>query len=186
MAGSTAAGSIEGFIYVTLNAFHQTALNFTGQNVGAGQYKRVRKVLWICLSCVTVVGIAVGGGFYLLRDPLLRIYIVDSPNAAQAIAAGAERMLYVCIPYFILGLMDVTTGVLRGLGSSMTPMIISVLGVCGMRIGWIYTFFAAHHTPQMLFISYPISWIVTFVCQLVAFIWIFRKRQEMQNRLNAV
>ena len=186
MAGSTAAGSIEGFIYVTLNAFHQTALNFTGQNVGAGQYKRVRKVLWICLSCVTVVGIAVGGGFYLLRDPLLRIYIVDSPNAAQAIAAGAERMLYVCIPYFILGLMDVTTGVLRGLGSSMTPMIISVLGVCGMRIGWIYTFFAAHHTPQMLFISYPISWIVTFVCQLVAFIWIFRKRQEAQNRINAV
>ncbi|MBO7184427.1 MAG: MATE family efflux transporter [Oscillospiraceae bacterium] len=186
MAGNTAAGSIEGFVYVTMNAFHQTALNFTGQNLGAGQYQRVRKVLWICLGCVTAVGMAVGGGIYLLREPLLRIYIVDSPNAAQAIAAGAERMMYVCLPYFLLGMMDVTTGVLRGLGSSMTPMIISVLGVCGLRIGWIYTLFAANPTPQVLFVSYPVSWALTFACQLTAFIWIFRKRVASHNRLNAV
>lgn len=175
MAGSTAAGSIEGFVYVTMNAFHQTALNFTGQNIGAGQYRRVRKILLICLACVSVAGIAVGGGAYLLREPLLRIYIVDSPNAAVAIAAGAERMLYVCIPYFILGLMDVTTGVLRGLGSSIAPMVISVLGVCGFRIAWIYTVFAAHHTPGALFVSYPISWALTFVIQFAAFLWIYRK-----------
>ena len=186
MSGSTAAGSIEGFVYVTMNAFHQAALNFTGQNMGAGQYKRVRKTLEICLASVAVTGLLVGGGVFLLRQPLLRVYIVDSPDALQAIAAGAERMMYICIPYFILGLMDVTTGVLRGLGSSFVPMIISVLGVCGFRIAWIYTVFASHHTPQMLFISYPISWTVTFACQLVAFIWIFRKRQEAQNRLNAV
>ena len=181
MAGNTAAGSIEGFVYVTMNSFHQTALNFTGQNMGAGQYKRVRKVLWLCLACVTVVGMAVGGGAYLMREPLLRIYIVDSPNAATAIAAGAERMMFICLPYFILGLMDVTTGVLRGLGSSIAPMIISVLGVCGFRIGWIYTIFAANHTPATLFISYPISWLLTFVCQLVAFILIFRKYLATQN-----
>ena len=186
MSGSTAAGSIEGFVYVTMNAFHQAALNFTGQNMGAGQYKRVRKTLEICLASVAVTGLLVGGGVFLLRQPLLRVYIVDSPDALQAIAAGAERMMYICIPYFILGLMDVTTGVLRGLGSSFVPMIISVLGVCGFRIAWIYTVFASHHTPQMLFISYPISWTVTFACQLVAFIWIFRKRQEAHNRLNAV
>ena len=186
MAGSTAAGSIEGFVYVTMNAFHQTALNFTGQNMGAGQYKRVRKVLWICLACATVVGIAVGGGAYLIREPLLRIYIVDSPNAATAIAAGTVRMMYVCLPYFLLGLMDVTTGVLRGLGSSMVPMVISVLGVCGLRIGWVYTIFAAHRTPASLFASYPVSWVVTFACQLIAFILIFRKRLAAQNRINAV
>ena len=175
MAGSTAAGSLEGFVYVTMNAFHQTALNFTGQNLGAGQYKRMRKVLWICLGCVMAVGMAVGGGFYLLREPLLRIYIVDSPNAAQAIAAGAERMMYVCLPYFFLGMMDVTTGALRGIGSSLAPMIISVLGVCGLRIGWVYTVFAADPTPETLFVSYPISWAITFVAQLVAFILIYRR-----------
>lgn len=175
MAGNTAAGSIEGFVYVTMNAFHQTALNFTGQNLGAGQYKRMRKVLSICLCCVTVAGMAVGGGIYLLREPLLRIYIVDSPNASQAIAAGAERMMFVCLPYFLLGMMDVTTGVLRGLGSSFAPMIISVLGVCGFRIGWIYTVFASNPTPSTLFVSYPISWTITFACQLIAFIWIYRK-----------
>ena len=186
MAGSTAAGSIEGFVYVIMNAFHQTALNFTGQNIGAGQYKRVRKILWICLASVSVVGMAVGGGAYLMRETLLRIYIVDSPNAATAIAAGAERMMYICLPYFLLGLMDVTTGVLRGLGSSVVPMIISVLGVCGLRVGWVYTIFAAHRTPASLFVSYPVSWIVTFACQLIAFILIFRKRLAAQNRINAV
>lgn len=182
MAGSTAAGSIEGFVYVTMNAFHQTALNFTGQNMGAGQYRRVRKILLICLACVSVAGFAVGGGVYLLREPLLGIYIVDSPNAAAAIAAGAERMLYVCIPYFILGLMDVTTGVLRGLGSSLTPMVISVLGVCGFRIAWIYTVFAAHHTPDTLFVSYPISWGLTFAIQFAAFLWIYRKYSSRQPK----
>jgi putative MATE family efflux protein len=182
MAGSTAAGSIEGFVYVTMNAFHQTALNFTGQNMGAGQYHRVRKILLICLASVYVMGLAVGGSAYLLREPLLGIYIVDSPNAAVAIAAGAERMLYVCIPYFILGLMDVTTGVLRGLGSSLTPMIISVLGVCGFRIAWIYTVFASHHTPGTLFVSYPISWALTFVIQFAAFLWIYRKYVSSQNK----
>ncbi len=182
MAGSTAAGSIEGFVYVTMNAFHQTALNFTGQNMGAGQYHRVRKILLICLASVSVMGLAVGGCAYLLREPLLGIYIVDSPNAAVAIAAGAERMLYVCIPYFILGLMDVTTGVLRGLGSSLTPMIISVLGVCGFRIAWIYTVFASHHTPGTLFVSYPISWALTFVIQFAAFLWIYRKYVSSQNK----
>jgi putative MATE family efflux protein len=183
MAGNTAASSIEGFVYVTMNAFHQTALNFTGQNLGAGQYKRMRKVLWICLSCVMVAGMAVGGGAYLLREPLLRIYIVDSPNAAQAIAAGAERMMYICLPYFILGMMDVTTGVLRGLGSSFAPMIISVLGVCGFRIGWIYTVFAADPTPGTLFISYPVSWAITFACQLMAFILIYRRNIAPRSTL---
>lgn len=185
MAGNTAAANIEGFVYATMNAFHQTALNFTGQNVGAGQYKRVRKILGICLGCVTTVGIVVGCGVYLLRDPLLRIYIVDSPDAAQAIAAGAERMLYVCVPYFLLGMMDVTTGVLRGLGSSLTPMVISVLGICAFRVAWIYTAFASQPTPGVLFFSYPVSWVLTFVLQLAAFIPIFRRKLAARSRLAA-
>ena len=184
MAGSTAAGSLEGFVYVTMNAFHQTALNFTGQNVGAGQYRRVKKVLLICLACVFTAGFVTGCGVYLLGEPLLRIYIVDSPNAATAIAAGAERMLYVCVPYFLLGLMDVTTGVLRGMGTSFAPMVISVLGICGFRIAWISTFFTAYRTPGSLFVSYPISWAITFLCQLAVCIWVYRKRAAAQQSLN--
>lgn len=182
MAGNTAAGSIEGFLYVAMNAFHQTAINFTGQNMGAGKYKRVRKTLEICLGCVTVLGIVMGVGVYMLREPLLRIYITDSPTAAEAILAGTERMLYLCIPYFLLGIMDVTTGVLRGLGSSITPMVISILGVCGIRIGWIYTIFKQHHTAAALFISYPISWAVTFACEFIAFVIIYRRQVKRQDR----
>ncbi len=184
MAGNTAAGSIEGFVYVVMNAFHQTAINFTGQNMGAGEYKRVRKTMEICLGCVTVLGLVVGGGVYLLREPLLRIYITKSDNTAQAIAYGAERMLYVCVPYFLLGIMDVTTGVLRGLGSSITPMVISVLGICGMRISWIYTVFANHHTPGTLFVSYPISWFLTFLAEFAAFVVIYRRQTKRENPIS--
>ncbi len=183
MAGNTAAGSIEGFVYVCMNAFHQSALNFTGQNVGAGQYKRVGKIMRICLCCVTVAGVLTGGVAYLLAEPLLSIYITDSVNAAEAIACGVLRMKYICLPYFLLGLMDVTTGMLRGLGSSITPMIISVLGIVGIRIGWVYTVFAQHYTPQWLYASYPISWIITFVVELVAFMIVYRRRLAAQGAL---
>lgn len=174
MSGNAAASNIEGFAYVCMNAFHQTALNFTGQNVGAGQYKRVSRIAGICLGCVTVVGIVVGGAIYLFAPQLLSIYITDSP---EAIGYGVQRMAYVVIPYFLLGLQDVTTGLLRGMGSSLAPMLISVLGVCGLRICWIYTIFQIpqFHTPDWLFVSYPISWVVTFFAQFALYIIVYRK-----------
>ena len=175
VSGNAAAGNIEGFVYVSLNAFHQTAVNFTGQNVGAGQYKRVSKIFAICLGCVTVVGLSIGGIAYALAPKLLGIYITDS---AEAISFGVLRMAFICLPYFILGLMDVATGTLRGMGASFVPMVISVLGVCGLRILWIYTIFQVpqYHTPECLYTSYPVSWTVTFLCELVAFLVIYRKR----------
>ena len=149
MSGNSASQNLEGFVYVTLNAFHQTAVNFIVQNVGALKFDRVKKVLWICLGCVTVVGLTVGTTVYALGETLLSIYITDS---AEAISYGMLRLSCICIPYFICGLMDVTTGALRGVGESVAPMIISVLGVCGIRIGWIATIFQipAFHTPQSL------------------------------------
>lgn len=175
MSGSAAAGNLEGFVYVMLNAFHQTALNFTGQNAGAGQYRRVWKVLWLCIGCVTVVGIVAGGLMYLFAGQLLPIYITDSQ---EAISYGILRMSYVCLFYFLLGLMDVTTGVLRGLGSSLVPMLISIMGVCVLRVGWIVTIFQVpqYHTPECLFLSYPVSWMVTFICQIIACVVVYRNR----------
>lgn len=174
MSGNAAAANIEGFVYVCLNAFHQTAVNFIGQNAGAKQYRRVYKTLWICLGCVLVVGLSVGSLACLLGPQLLSIYITDSP---EAIGYGMIRLGYICLPYFLCGLMDVSTGALRGMGASFVPMVISVLGVCGIRIFWIYTIFQmeAYHTPQCLYFSYPVSWTVTFVIQLAAFLWVYRK-----------
>lgn len=177
VAGNSAAGNIEGFAYVTINAFHQTALNYVGQNAGARQYDRVKKTVWICLSCVVVVGLSVGSLIYAFGKQLLSIYITDSP---EAIAYGIVRMGYICLPYFLCGLMDVTTGALRGMGASISPMVISILGVCGFRIGWIYTIFQVpeFHTPQCLYLSYAISWALTFLIQLAAVIFVYRKRRK--------
>ena len=177
LAGNTAAGNIEGFVYVAMNAFHQTAMNFMGQNTGARKYENFSKILWICLLSVGGVGILLGGGCYLFADSLLSIYITDS---AQAVAYGVTRMSFVCVLYFLCGLMDVMSGMLRGMGSSLLPMAVTVLGVCGMRLGWIYTIFQIprFHTPQCLYISYPVSWIVTFLFQIAAFFLVYRKQKQ--------
>lgn len=184
MSGNAAAQNLEGFVYVMLNAFHQTAVNFIGQNVGAHQYKRVYKILWICLGCVAVVGLTAGTLMWAMGPKLLAIYITDS---AEAISYGMIRLTYVCIPYFLCGLMDVSTGALRGMGASVAPMVISVLGVCGIRIGWVATIFQLpqYHTPQCLYFSYTVSWTVTFLIQLAAFLLVYRKHTRLHGQPSA-
>lgn len=177
MSGNAAAANIDGFLYVILNAFHQTALNYIGQNAGARKYDRVKRVLTICLISVCIVGISVSTVAYLAGPTLLSFYI---PDSAEAIQWGMVRLTFLCIPYFLCGLMDVSTGALRGMGASLAPMIISVLGVCGIRISWISTIFQMpqFHTPQCLYASYTVSWTATFVCQMIAFFLIYRKRTK--------
>ncbi len=177
MSGNAASSNLEGFVYASLNAFHQTAVNFIGQNAGAKQYDRVKKTLGICLVCVAVVGLALGSLVYTFGEQLLSIYITDS---AEAISYGMLRLSMICVPYFLCGLMDVSTGALRGLGASFAPMVISVLGVCGLRIGWLYTIFQIpeYHTPQCLYLSYPISWGITFAFQMAAFVLVYRKHTK--------
>ena len=174
VAGSAAAANLGGFADAIVNAFCQTATNFTGQNVGAELHQRVRKIFVTCCFCVTAVGIVVGGSLYLCREPLLRLYITDSP---EAMAYGALRITYIYLPYFLGGLMQVATGALRGLGSSVAPMLMSVLGVCGVRLAWIFTVFRdpRFHSLESLFFSYPISWTFTFVVELIAFVVLYRR-----------
>ena len=177
MSGNAAAANIEGFLYVSLNAFQQTAVNYTGQNAGAKQYDRVRKTLWLCLASATVLGIVAPMLVYAFGPQLLSIYITDS---AQAIAAGLTRLSVVCISYSLCGLMEVATGALRGMGASVAPMVITILCACGVRIGWVYTIFQipAFHTPQSLYISYPVSWALCFTAQMVAFLFIYRRHSR--------
>ncbi len=177
MSGNAAAANIEGFVYVILNSFHQTAVNFIGQNAGANNYKRIKKILVLSLVSVTVVGVFAGSLVWSLGKPLLSIYITDS---TEAITYGLIRLTFICLPYFLCGLMDVSTGALRGMGSSIAPMIISVLGVCGVRIAWIFTIFriSEFHTPSCLYFSYTISWTLTFLIQMTAFVFVFKKRSK--------
>lgn len=177
VSGNAASLNIEGFIYIVLNAFHQTTLNFTGQNIGANKYRRAKKVFIVCLVAVFVVGVVLSLTLYLLGPQLLSIYITDSQ---EAIECGLVRMTCLFIPYFLLGLMDVSGGGLRGMGASVAPMIISVIGVCGFRIGWIYTIFQLpqFHTPEWLYHSYTISWGITFVAQTIAYFIIYNKKKK--------
>ena len=174
MSGNAASQNIEGFVYVSMNAFHQTALNFTGQNYGAGLHKRIRKIMLLSLACVTVMGLAAGVSGWAMARPLLSIYITDSP---QAITYGVTRLTYICLPYFLCGIMDVTTGAIRGMGASLLPMIVSVLGICVFRVFWIFAVFGQpkYHTLECLYLSYAISWIITFAAEITIFIVLNRK-----------
>lgn len=175
MSGNGAALNIEGFVYVIQNSFHQAAVNFVGQNAGAHRFDRVKKVLFTCMGFVTVFSLIAGGAVWIFGESLLSIYITDSP---EAIAEGMVRITYLCIPYFICGLMDVAVGAIRGLGSSVVPMLISILGVCGIRILWVYTIFQIpqYHTMPCLLLSYTISWTITFLCQCIAFFFVYKKK----------
>ena len=177
MSGNAAAANIEGFIYTSLNAFYQATLNFVGQNVGARQYKRVSKIMWISMACVTILGISMSGLVYAFGPQLLGIYISDS---TEAIGYGMIRFTYVCLPYFLCGLMEVATGALRGMGVSLLPMVASIVGVCGIRIGWILTIFKMpeYHSLESLYFSYIVSWVFTTAFHVTSFLIIHRKRMK--------
>ena len=171
MAGSTAASNIEGFVWTAMDAFTQSTLSFTGQNFGAKKFHRITKVVWYNLALVTLVGLVLGIGAYLTGPWLLQIYSTDP----EVISYGLERMLLVCAPYAICGIMNVMVGAMRGLGSSLTPMMASIFGVCVLRVVWIYTVFPLDRTFFMLFLSYPVTWLVTGLIEVVCFYFI-RKR----------
>ena len=130
---------------------------------------RIVPVLVRCLSCAFVVGAVLGGLVLLFNQQLLGIYSADP----EVIAYGVKRLSVICLTYYLCGMMDVTCGSIRGMGYAITPTIVSLTGACGLRILWIYTVFKLHHTLFSLYISYPISWAITFLAHLVCFIFFF-------------
>ena len=169
MAGSAAAGNIEGFVYVAMNAFYQASITFTSQNVGAGKYHRVKPIMIRAVACVTVTGLVLGNLAYGFGNVLLLFY-TTSP---AVVVEGLRRLSYVSAWYFLCGIMDTLVGVLRGLGYSIVPMIVSLVGACGLRIVWIMTIFQIpmFHSLDTIYLSYPVTWLITagthFICYLV-------------------
>ncbi len=171
MAANGAAGNIEGFIYTGMNSISQATLTFMGQNLGAKRYDRVPRILGVCTVLVSAIGIIMGGASYIAGPILLKLYTTDP----EVVDIGMIRLAFVAVPYFLCGLMEVYAGMLRGSGYSITPMIVSMLGACAFRVVWIYTVFAAFPTLNMLYISYPISWLLTAGAHLICFYFVWRK-----------
>lgn len=174
MAGNTAASNIEGFVYTGMNAIYQTCLSFTSQNLGAKQIKRIKMTLLYCLIIVSAIGLLLGQGAYRLGELLLGIYSSDP----EVIQYGIMRLSLVAAPYFLCGMMDVMTGVMRGLGYSVMPMLVSLTGACAFRVVWIYTIFQMSHTLKTLYVSYPISWALTFSVHFICFLFAYHKLKK--------
>lgn len=182
MAGNAAAQNIEGFVYTAMNSVHQTAVSFTSQNYGARNFDRIKKVFLQCTVVVTVVGIALSTIVLRFGEQLLPLY----SNTQGVIEYGLLRFKYVCATYFLCGVMEAIVGVIRGMGSSVVPMIFSLIWACVYRSAWVLTVFEQHKNLETLYISYPISWIATIVCQLVYFIWLYKREKTKyeQKKLN--
>lgn len=169
VAGNSAAANIEGFVYMAMNSFYQATLSFMSQNFGAGEYRRLNKILACGELCVVVVGLVLGNAAVLFGNQLLSIYS-DSP---EVIAAGMVRLHYISKVYFLCGIMDVLVGALRGIGYSVLPMVVSLLGACGLRLLWIATVFQIpeFHKVEVVYLSYAITWIITagvhFLCYVI-------------------
>ncbi|MCI9465051.1 MAG: MATE family efflux transporter [Lachnospiraceae bacterium] len=183
VAGNSAAANIEGFVYVSMNAFHQAAISFTSQNVGAAKYERVNRILYTAQACVITVGVVFGNLAVLCGYPLLGMYT----SSSAVMEAGMKRLAVICRYYALCGMMDVIVGSLRGLGYAMMPMIVSLIGACGLRLVWIFTFFRmeSFHTTTSLYMTYPVSWIVTFLAHVVCFIIVRRKLERKWNCVKA-
>ncbi len=171
MAGNSAAANIEGFTYVAMNSFYQAAITFVSQNMGAMEFRRIRKIAWQCLACVTVTGALLGNLSFFFGYQLLGIY----SDEAEVIRYGIYRLEVIGTTYFLCGIMDVCVGCLRGIGYSFLPMVVSLLGACGFRILWIFTVFKGHHDLHTLYISYPISWAITASVHMICFLILYRR-----------
>ena len=171
MAGNTAASNIEGFVYTSMNALYQTSISFTGQNYGARKFDRIAKILGICLGLVIGVGLVLGNSAYFFGGTILKLYT----NNPEAISYGVLRLSVICTSYFLCGMMDVIVGSIRGLGYGIMPMLVSLTGACLFRVIWICTVFQKIHTLTCLYLSYPISWGLTFMAHLFCFLIVFSK-----------
>ena len=174
MAGNGVACNIEGFVYVAMNAQYQADMTFASQNYGAGKPERVKKTLGCCLCTVAAIGLAMGLLIRLFGAQLMGLY----NSNPDVITAGLNRMDVILPTYFLCGMMDVMVGHLRGIGYSVMPMIVSLVGVCAFRIVWILTVFASNHTQQILYMSYPITWSITFAAHMLCYLLIARKKLD--------
>lgn len=181
VAGSAASSYIEGFVYMAMNTFHQTAITFVGQNYGAGKCKRVDRIAIQCVAFSAITGLVLGNAAYFFGEPLLSIY---APGEPDVVAQGMIRLFYICVPYFVGGIMDTVVGVLRGLGYSVVPMVSSLVGVCGLRLAWVTWIFPMNRVPASLYFSYLVTWTVTGLFHILFFFAVRKRAYQKVSGMN--
>ena len=179
MAGYTAANNILGFLYMSVNSITQACMSFTSQNYGVGKLKRMDRVLRDCAILSIAIAAVLGGLAYSFGPQILTVYTSDP----KVINCGMEILAYTSITYFLCGIMDLFPGALRGMGYSAVPMVLSVIGTVGTRIVWVFGIFPNHRSLSVLFVSYPVSWIITIVLQVVCFYFVRKRVHQKEKRL---
>ena len=176
MAGSAAAQNIEGIVYFAMNSFYQASITFTSQCYGAKKFARINRVLTMSLLCVVAAGLICGHGLLFSGYRILGIFSSNS----QVIVAGMNRLSVILSTYFLCGIMDVLVGALRGIGYSVLPMVVSLVGSCLLRLLWLATVFQMErfHTTTTVYLSYPISWDITLSVHAVCFAVLRRKLED--------
>ncbi len=178
VAANAASSNIADYTYIAQNSIYQVAMTFVGQSVGARRYDRIRSITLTCVATVTVVGLLFGGLTTLFGKELLAIFSPDNP---EIIRIGMIKIYYMCLPYFLCGIMEVGSGVLRGLGKSITSMVIAISGVCGIRLVWIFTVFAHFRTLETLYLSYIVTWVITAIAHYTLVFLSVKKLRKPQR-----
>ena len=176
--GFAASSNLEGFIYIAMHSIYSVALTFIGQNVGAKKYQNIKKLTAYSVGIVVALGVSMGTLMMIFKRPLLSLYI---SNNDVAFAAAVTRYSIIIPTYFMCGIMDTLCGTLRALDRSVTSMVISLTSTCGLRILWIQTVFAYFGTGESLFLSYPVSWILSCVIHLIFIIVTTKKLLKRQR-----
>ncbi len=177
MAGNGAAASIDGFIFVAADSGAQASLTFAGQNYGAKKIDRVKRSMFLSMGLSTVMGILVGLIVLLFQRPLLGLFV----DSTEALEAGVVRLTIMALLYFSCGIMNSIANTVRGMGRSVTPMVISMIFVCAFRVFWVYTVFTQWHSLSSLFVSYPVSYLLAIIAHSICFITVFRKEKRLSQ-----
>lgn len=174
MAGYTAANNILGFLYVSVNSITQACMSFTSQNYAVRNIGRIKRVIADCLILECIVSAVLGVSVHCLEQQLLGFYT----GSGQVIACGVQIFTYTTITYFLCAIMDCLPGAMRGLGNSAAPMILAILGTVGTRAVWVFLLFPHYRSLDFLFISYPVSWLLSAIMQTVCLFFVFRKSKK--------
>ena len=163
VAAWTAYGKMDVIFWMTVTAMSQSVTTFAGQNYGAGEYRRVKRGMWVSAGMLAGFTLFISAVFVLLAGPILTIFTDD----ATVREIGVEMVHFLAPCYITYILIELIAGTIRGAGKSVGPMLIDVFGVCGLRLLWLFTVVPVHHTLTAVMASYPITWTVTSVALLL-------------------
>ncbi len=176
IAGNSAAANVERFYYIAYHSFYDASITFVGQAVGAKRFDRIKRVVLTAMLCVVIFAVVLSAIGLIFAEPILKMYIPDNEDALDA---AMLRFTTLVTPYFLCGFMEIMSGALRGMGRSLSSTTVSLIFACGLRIIWIGTVFKVFTTPLCVYMTYPISWILTTLVSGILIVIAVKKERKM-------